>query len=865
MTPQPNIASVGRLAVLCAALLVAACANQTPPASVITDELSRVSFDPPPSGQAAVATQELGQPAATETAGKQMFLGNSAVGASSNRARATQTSAGAEINFENAEISEVARVILGEVLGVSYSIDSTLSGTVSIDSGGALNDRQLISVLESVLTMNGAVLIANGAGYKIVPADTTQGPGEVLSLAGDTNDVAPGFGSTIIPLRYIAASTAAQFARPLVHRAETVQFDDRLNLLVVVGSTAERQNVVDTLKDLDVDWLAGKSVGIFPLAVTTPEAMIPELEALFDSGDPFGDLAAANNVEFIPMSRLNAILAIAGQPEQIVQVDRWISRLDRGKAVGLQFYVYNLKHLPAVEVAALLSESFGGLSSPSANAAAANANNRAISPISIDRSQIGLRDDQFGVDDVASDVAPLDGAAAAAPRPDNAAVAESSAVIGDVKIVANKTNNSLLIRAAPQTYEAIEATLRRLDRAPLQVLIEATIVEVTLNDQLRYGVQYFIESGSFQAGFDNSNAAASAAADLINPLTRLPGFNFLFTPGSSRLLIDALASLTDVRVLSSPTLVVQDNNTATLTVGDDVPITTRTAVGVQNVDAPLVNNIEYRATGVTLRVTPRINSNEVVSLNVIQEVSRLSDPTDPGLTPIITQRRIDSSVNVQTGQTIVLGGLIQDTETRGRDQLPILGDIPVLGNLFGGTNNTATRTELIVLVKPRIIRSAEDARDVSEELRARMRSFSPVRAKSRFRPWEQRSDVAPSDEPALIEEPANAIVEADPAPAGAQGVAKTSTVAPSVEPSLPEASVVPASLQGDPELRPVLPALRPIAGDTPQPKRRPNQIGSAPDALPVSTPSPPEEPAGLEGELISAQPRRDPVPVETAL
>jgi general secretion pathway protein D len=283
----------------------------------------------------------------------------------------------------------------------------------------------------------------------------------------------------------------------------------------------------------------------------------------------------------------------------------------------------------------------------------------------------------------------------------------------------------LLIRATPTDYERVEATLARLDTAPWQVLIEASIAEVTLNDQLRYGVQYFLQQNSLAAGF----VSGAQTALLPNPIT--PGFNFLFTPGSSNITIDALSRLTSVKILSSPSVVVQDNSEAVLTVGSEVPTQTQQQQSTISVNAPIVNSIEYRNTGVILQVRPRINSNQAVSLEIAQEVSRVdetgsSSSANNGLTPTFIQRKITSRVNVQSGQTVVLGGLIQDSEERGRDRIPVVGDIPVIGNLFGTTASRNQRTELIVFLTPRVMRNPEDARDVSEELRSRLRSLQPV-------------------------------------------------------------------------------------------------------------------------------------------
>ena len=241
--------------------------------------------------------------------------------------------------------------------------------------------------------------------------------------------------------------------------------------------------------------------------------------------------------------------------------------------------------------------------------------------------------------------------------------------------MASKANNSLLIRATPADYERVEATLADRHGA-LAGSDRGHDRRVTLNDQLRYGVQYFLESGSFAGGFNSLAGTVAGTASLI-PRAILPGFNFLFTPGGSNITIDALSRVTNVRVLSSPSVVVQDNSEAVLTVGE-VPVQTQQQQSIST-DSNILNSIEYRDTGVILQVRPRINSNQAVSLEIAQEVSRVANPNVATLTPTFTQRKVTSRVNIQSGQTVVLGGLIQDSEETGRDRIPVLGEIPCWG------------------------------------------------------------------------------------------------------------------------------------------------------------------------------------------
>lgn len=693
---------------LCVMLLaLSACDQYRPQSTAIEETLGAVTFDPPEQPDAGPAIVRAD---GREGDGRKAETYFGAQSASDGAARASRSAGGVQLNFDGAEIREVAQVILRDILGKNYTIDPQITGQVVLSSSAPLGETELLTILETVLQMHGATLVASGESYAIQSIGQSQGGSQFAVLGGREPPLAtPGLGFTVVPLRYMTADAAAQFVQPLVSRPEQIRVDSNRNLLLFSGTNAERQTVLDTLVDVDIDWMSGRSVGIFPLAMSTPEAIIPELTALFGPIDPNG--LNTETIRFLPMARLNAVLVIANEAAQLARAKTWVTRLDRGNSSGMQFFVYQLQHVPATDMAKLLSESLSG--SPTAPQQAAS-------------EEPAFADSQFdNFADAATDLGDgFEGTTAIAGT-------VSDSLLSSVKIVPNELNNTLLIRAPPKAYEMIEATLRRLDTAPLQVLIEATIAEVTLNDQLRYGVQYFLNAGNFRAGFNTSTITNSGVVDSsqLNPLARLPGFNFVFSPGSSNITLDALARVTDVKVLSSPSLLVQDNREAVLNVGDEVPIVTRSATNVENSDSVVVNNIEYRDTGVILEVKPRISSNSMVALQVSQEVSRVATETtvqSDSLTPTIQQRKINSTINVLSGQTIVLGGLIQDSETGAQDKVPLLGDVPVLGNLFQNNNTLASRTELIVFITPRIIRNAEDARDVSEELRDRMRSVAPL-------------------------------------------------------------------------------------------------------------------------------------------
>ena len=290
-----------------------------------------------------------------------------------------------------------------------------------------------------------------------------------------------------------------------------------------------------------------------------------------------------------------------------------------------------------------------------------------------------------------------------------------------MRITADVANNSILVYASEEDYRIIERALTQLDRPQLQVAIDVTIAEVTLNDQLDYGVQFFLDKGALM------NVSQTSL-----PITpTLPGFNVVLGNAlSPRVVINALHQYTDVKILSNPSLVVVDNQPATLEVGDQVPITTGSAT-VLSANNAVVNTVDYKNTGIILHVQPRVNSNGTVLLDIEQEISAVvnnltSAPrptsTTTNLTPTISERRVKSELSVANGQTVLLAGLIQETQNvdpvRHSHPRPNSG---CWGALSGRTNKSIARTELILFIRPQIIHDGADASVVAEELRSKMR------------------------------------------------------------------------------------------------------------------------------------------------
>ncbi|QEX16478.1 type II secretion system protein GspD [Hypericibacter terrae] len=578
--------------------------------------------------------------------------------------------------------------------------------------------------------MNGVTIIQSGQVYEVLPVAEAGGRG--LSPSNGYESLAIGASVRIIPLRYVSAQQIAGTLDSLKPVGGGIRVDATRNVLIAWGSQVDLASIADFVSVLDVDWLSGMSFGLLPLHVADANQVSLELSQIFLDG---GGQPGA--VRLVPIDRLNAILVIAKQPTYLEAARQWAVRLDQVSDSGNTVRVYSVQNRRAADVAKILGQLFSdGTSRPEAVDASVVA--PGLTPTrtdtALDSSSGGDQGFEMGQQQPSgfnSSISNSEPNSAATdsimdsplPRPVNASNATTiqDLTIGAglrARIIADDANNALVVLGSAQAHKTIESALKQLDVLPLQVLIEATIAEVTLNDELRYGLRWFFQSG------DSTAILTAGASSAISGL--FPGFSYLFSSDNVIVAFNALKKITDVQVILAPSLLVLDNQTARLQVGDEVPIATQSAVSVTDPASPIVNQIEFRDTGVILKITPRVNAGGLVLLDISQEVSDVVKTTTSDLdSPTIQQRKIESTVSIQSGQTIALGGLIRDRRENGKTGVPILGDIPLLGNLFSETDKTGARTELLVLLKSTVIRGPDQARAMTEELRRKLSEVRP--------------------------------------------------------------------------------------------------------------------------------------------
>ncbi len=656
---------------------------------------------------------------------------------------------GFDLNFENTPVATVAKVVLGDILGTGYTIDPRVQGTVSLVSVRPVPKSDIIFVLENALRLSGVVLVRDTAGYRLTPFADAIGSGRVDAAAASPE---PGYGVSVVPLQYVSAQTVLKLMDSFATKAGAVRADTTRNILLIQGSGAERRTAVDTALSFDVDWMRGQSVGIYPIANSAPEPIIAELEKIMDSGESG---LSQNVIKFQSVSRLNAIMVVSRKPALLRTAATWIKRLDNADTGRTSVHVYQVKYGEARQIARVLSEMFiGGSSSagldsasnqlaPGSGASATSSADRP--PPSGNNNNYGSSSNGFGsrssTGTGTGGASGFGGAQAATANASGAGAFDGGGrtsgggppVLQGVRITADTVNNTLLIYADQENYRIIASTLQQVDQPQLQVAIDATIAEVTLTDELSYGVQAFLTSrnlglkpdtGSILNTQSGAAPVAATAGTVANAFINraFPGFNFLIgSEASPSAILDALHTVTSVKVLSNPSLVVVNNQVATLQVGDSVPVSTGSATSVLTTGAPIVNTIDYRNTGIILHVSPRINVNGNVRLDVEQEISSVQPTPNPTLTPTVSERKVKSSVSVATGQTVLLAGLISEQQNKNRNGIPLLDQIPGFGDGFSHQDNTSTRTELIIFIRPQIIRDGTDAHFVAEELRSKLR------------------------------------------------------------------------------------------------------------------------------------------------
>jgi general secretion pathway protein D len=721
---------------LAAALFIAGCATQpdvgTPPETKTlpnrgTSGMSMALAD------AADRAMKPGLPSAEEKA--RLYKGTGVVvkgqqpgGALPGGPVIVQQGGGAIVlNFEGADLREVVRQILGDILNESYTIDATVGGQVTIRTSAGIPRDALIATLETLLRMNGAAMIKEDGLWKILPSAAVVRGNTTPQLGNSQRALPPGYSVQIVPLRYVGVREMLRILEPIIKDPTAVRPDDLRNLLILAGSERELKHLMETIDTFDVDWMAGMSVGLFTLENTDVKAVSAELDKAI--GDKTGG-PLAGILRIIPLERLNAFLIITPQPAYLDEVKKWVLRLDQpGHGDGPRFYVYNLLNTRAEKLAPLLQQAFSGRAQAPAPAGPPTLAPGTPAGTIVSPPQFQPQPAVIQPQVVIQDQRPP---AAQAQTTGPGAAGAGSGIVRNIQVVADKDNNTLLLVATPAEYTVIEAAVKKLDVPARQVMMEVTIAQVALTDEIDFGVEWLFKGGAPSGRGTGGNLTRTPPFNpgvpgngtTTNPgLALAQGFFYIINnanfPGGVQAALHLLDTYGDTKVIANPHLAALDNQKATIKSGEKIPINQQSIVGsTTNV---VTTTSQYIDTGVLLQVTPHINAGGLVTLDVQAEVSDPGnfDPTS-GVAPPINTRSIQTIVGVPSGQTMVMGGLISETKGNQSKGLPLLSRIPIIGGLFGDQTLTNNRTELVMFITPRVVENEADVRNVIDDLRRRM-------------------------------------------------------------------------------------------------------------------------------------------------
>lgn len=655
------------------------------------------------------------------------------------------------LNFDDADLGEVAKVILSDILGKNYTLSPQVMGKVTLQTTQPLNKDDLIPTLEMLLSVNNAALVIENGMYLIKPSNEAM-YGSAFKTIG-TSSLPSGYQTRVIPVHNVAAGEIAEILKPLLPEKSLLHADPHRNILLVSGSDSELNRILDVVRTFDIDVLRGRSFALFTPAHVDAGKIIEELEQIF-SRKSAGDKAEENSFfRFIEIERMNAVLAITHNAKYLQDIESWVFRLDRTnpEASG-GVNVYRAQHVSAMDLANTLSSIFGTGTVRSSRSASIASGRRSVSAsATTSGGGSGGVGAKGGSGSAAGSVAggaggnimdkslggrAQDRAMGSGALETNSLSASGSASsnseMAKVRIIPDEGNNALIIVANSEEYDKIERVIKQLDVLPLQVLIDATIVEVTLKDDLEYGIQWYFSHNNGGTNIITGGASNGLKLSDIATGVATGGFSYAFSSNSQDInaLLRASATNNNINVISSPSLMVLNNQEASIKVGDSVPIRTSQSTNTNTIGADSVvqtSGIQMIDTGINLSIRPRVNAGGLVLMDILQTVNNATKNESSDIdSPTIQKREIESSVAIQSGETIVLGGLIKENNDYLRNGVPLLHEIPLIGPLFGGTTRNKDKNELVVLITPRVVNSRQDAQSITDEFRRKLSSIYQI-------------------------------------------------------------------------------------------------------------------------------------------
>ncbi|MFO7839168.1 MAG: type II secretion system secretin GspD [Desulfosalsimonadaceae bacterium] len=615
------------------------------------------------------------------------------------------------LNFDNADLGEVIQT-LADLLDINYLLDPGVGGSVTIHTSGELSRPDLFPVFYQILQANGLTAVKKGNIYRIVPSKEAARMPIAAKLDESGRSAASGGEMIIqlIQLDSIAAKEMTKVIQPFVSSSGTIVTLEKANILMVVDHAENMDKILRMVNSFDSNIFEDVEYRFYPLEHADAETLAKTVEQMFKS---YGE-AIQSKINLIAITRLNTLLVVSPKKKVLDEVGAFVDKYDvPSKSTGTQIFVYSVKNGRAKEMAGILREVFSGKASETG----AEGEKTYRNPLSREAKQARQEKEQKAREaESGSGESRPSGSGGEAESGE--VTIGSGSLRGDVTITPDEVRNNLIIEAAPADYQVVKNLLQETDILPRQVLIDVTIAEVTLDESLDLGVEW--------SYMKNENPMSS---DLLEATIGEQGLRYTVGSTAERwtAAMNALEEKNKVNIRSSPSILASNSEEATIDVSTEVPVASSQYEYTSD-DNPMVStNIEYRDTGVLLKVTPHINKNGLVTMDISQEVSEIAENVEVGgqSYPSFFKRSAETILTVNSGQAIVIAGLIRENKSGGARGTPWLVNIPVLKYLFGKTSESYEKTELVILITPRVISSSGDVDAVTREFKSKAGDIVP--------------------------------------------------------------------------------------------------------------------------------------------
>ena len=658
------------------------------------------------------------------------------------------------LNFNRADLIEIIHII-AQQLGLNYTIDPEVKGTVTINSAQPLSTDDLLPIFHQILRMNGAIAVKSGNLYRI----TTIKDGKALARpVGQTKE--DSFALQVVPVRFFSVAEMKKVLTPFLQPGGELIENPRGNFLIIMDLPSNIQRLMEIADLIDVQVFAGTRMEIYSPKVASAEELAQEMTKVMQSFASSAPQTDSFSAQFIALPRINQLLVISHSEAAWTYAKRWLDRVDIvAEGPGRRIFIYPVENGKATELADVINQALG---QPSTGARPSSTTlqdlHRSTSTSGTGQygsqsgTQSGTRSPTTSSSFGSSGMSGFAQAAIAAPgqvpvpapptapgivppRPTPPAGQQQARPEEQLRIVADPATNSLIIFGTVQEFQNIKAILKELDQIPRQVLLDVLIAEVHLNDFQSLGFEYELFSKFkpeiFGQTFGSTGAIISGVTDpKVTGNTRFPlGMSGVIGRTSAvQAFVNALQTDSRAKILSSPSVLAADNRPARIQIGSEVPIptgsvstpiSTGTAVLGTTTAFASSTTVQYRNTGTIVTIIPQVNSQGLVNLQILAEVSKQGNNVTVGQDsfPAFDTRQAETTSVVQDGDTLAIGGIIADNKTRDRTGIPYLMDLPILGRFFGTTSDTTDRVELIMLITPHVIRGRDDARQVTEDFK----------------------------------------------------------------------------------------------------------------------------------------------------